>query len=409
MDEKMTMNAKIKTILTYGVLAISILSLNFCAPPVPDYGSGIQKLYGNANPSDAWNTYNAQVCADMGGFVEADGSCSTTYTAAGFTDECESPSSQAQVLACNEQDGVKDNGGQFWGAVLAVMGKEVLNVVQDLKNENIHGQWLKTYTKKVLNVTSPNGTPLDGESSLNPGALKKHRLFFRKYPSQQGVASLQFELEAKGDSIATLKNIEYGKTLLMCLNAAYGHDASNDNSVSDTRIALQMRAKYNSHEAPVKISQQDFYNNCNQPSQEQSYIAFQLHGATTYHVFPFNPKDMGFSKAGNNNNIGSSNKYTIEVNGQSKEMRYYAAQNQLDLGMNGNNVASAMFTDAEFGTTATNNQVLNNISQGTSSSENNYSSFSNRQEFQKQYLHITTGTDNNERKFCNANSAQVGC
>ncbi|MCI5071489.1 hypothetical protein MRY82_00915 [bacterium] len=417
MDEKMKMKATLKTIIAHGALAISMLSLTFCAPAIPDYGSGIHKLQNGDNPEDAMALYNEETCLALGGYVEPDGKCSTTYPTAGFTDQCQTPITQADSLACNEQQGVEENGGQFWGALLAVVGKEVLSIVKDLKNENIHGEWLKTYAKKALNVTSPGGKPLDGESSINSGSLKKHRLFLKKFmgnvPSGEyrGLASLQFELEAKGESIATMKNIAYGKKLLMCLNASYVHDASNDNNTSDTKIALQMKSKYNSHEKPITITAANFYAKCNSASQEQSYIAFQLHNAQTFHVYPFNPKDMGFSKAGNSFNLEPEDEYTIYVDGQPKKMRYYAANNQLDLGMDNFNVASAMFTDTEFGNSATNNQVLENKNPGTSGAEvqNSQNSFSNRQEFQKQYLHISSGSDSGTRTFCNANSAQVGC
>lgn len=405
MDEKMTMKATIKTILTHGVLAISALSLSFCAPTVPDYGSGIHKISVNTSPQEIFNDYNAQKCIDLGGVIEADGTCSTTYTSAGFTDACQNPTTQEESMACNEQQGVEKNGGQFWGALLAVLGKEVLNVVQDLKNENLHGQWLKTYAKKVLKVKSPNNTTIDIESSLNPGALKKHRLFFRKFTGlQKGVSTLQFELEAIGESIATVNNRAYGKNLLMCLNASYLHDNSRDNSTTDTTIALQMKSKFNSHEAPSLINKSAFYNKCNLASQEQSYVALQLGTVDQYQIFPFSPEDMGFSKAN-----GSDNKYSVYVDGEEKKLRYYAANNQLELGMAGNNVASAIFTDNEYGTTATNNQILSNDAEGSSTSETNYDSFNNRQEFQKHFLHLVSGSDNQQRKFCNANSTQVGC
>ncbi|HMQ10233.1 MAG TPA: hypothetical protein PKC21_05655 [Oligoflexia bacterium] len=406
-----------KIILSHVILILCLVSLSYCAPPIDDYSRIHKQIDQGTTPGEVFATYSADACNQMGGSINAEGTCPEIYDDLGIDDPCNlsgatSQQQQQDILnspECIEHQGTEKNGGQFWSALLAVTSQQIMGVIADLQNEKIGQQWFKSYAEKKLRASLGNGTWVDNDSTLHPGVLKVHRLFFRKDSGAGGLSSIQFELEAKGDSIVTFKGQAYGKRLLMCLNTAYD-DLQNQSNSSNSQLRVRMHSRYNSHLKAETISKNDFYTKCNSNTQddqmEQSYIAFQLHNSAMFHVYPYNPKNMGFTRYSVLNN-DDQYKYTIKVNGVNKKLRYYKYINNIDIGTDGTEVKTVFFTENS-SVSDINDRVLENIHPGTSAIEQSGNPMG--KEFLKQYLYTKNHSQESldYRIFCNQDLADFG-
>lgn len=404
-----------KIILSHVIAILCLLSLSYCAPPIGDYSRIHKQIDQGTSPSEVFGDYSEDACIEMGGSINAEGTCPEIYDNLGIDDPCDlsgttSQQQQQDILnspECIEHQGTEKNGGQFWSALLAVTSQQIMSVISELQNEKIGQQWFRSYAEKKLEVRL--GSWVDHDSTLHPGVLKVHKLFIRKDQGAKGLSSLQFELEAKGDSIVTFKDQAYGKRLLMCLNTAYS-DETNQSNTSNSQLKLRMHSRYNSHLKAETISKNDFYNRCNSNTHddqmEQSYIAFQLHNSSMFHVYAYNPKNMDFNRYSAFNN-DDQYKYNIKVNGINKKLRYYYVTTKIDLGTSGTDVISALFINS-YEVVDINDRVLENINPGTSAIEQSGNSIG--KEFLKQYLYIKNHSQEsiNYRIFCNQDLADFG-